>query len=143
MQSNYGSPFFPGGFSGQMNQMQQSMQSTMRQLQQQNLHNARQSMTASTPIPTSAAFPVVRRFNEPPFYQSNTYTDMVHAATINSIAMHSQELHDRNDSKPRLAKQEVDLLERHFQENHKPPSSLKRQLADGMGVQVSRINVSD
>lgn len=55
--------------------------------------------------------------------------------------MHNQEYQDRNETKPRLAKHEVELLERHFQENHKPPSSLKRQLAEMMGVGVARINV--
>lgn len=59
-----------------------------------------------------------------------------------TIAIHSQEFNDRNETKPRLAKGEVELLERHFQENHKPPSSLKRQLAESMGVGVARINVS-
>ncbi|CRK13688.1 hypothetical protein BN1723_018667, partial [Verticillium longisporum] len=36
------------------------------------------------------------------------------------------------ETKPRLAKDEVDKLEREFQRNHKPNSSLKKQLAEEM-----------
>lgn len=45
------------------------------------------------------------------------------------------------DSKPRLAKDEVDKLETEFQRNHKPNSSLKKQLAEEMRVDIARINV--
>lgn len=74
------------------------------------------------------------------FIASNVYADMV-SHQNSTLAMHNQEYQDRNETKPRLAKHEVELLERHFQENHKPPSSLKRQLAEMMGVGVARINV--
>jgi hypothetical protein len=46
------------------------------------------------------------------------------------------------EPKPRLAKDEVELLEREFAKNPKPISSLKRELAEQMGVDVARINVS-
>jgi hypothetical protein len=75
-------------------------------------------------------------------YQMMTYNrHMVHPSPLGQLAMESQHFQDRNETKPRLAKQEVEMLERHFQENHKPPSSLKRQLAEQMGVDVARINV--
>lgn len=45
------------------------------------------------------------------------------------------------ESKPRLAKDEVDKLEREFQKNNKPNSSLKKQLAEEMRVDIARINV--
>jgi hypothetical protein len=45
------------------------------------------------------------------------------------------------ESKPRLAKEEVDKLEREFQRNHKPNSSLKKHLAEEMRVDIARINV--
>lgn len=45
------------------------------------------------------------------------------------------------ESKPRLAKDEVETLEREFNKNPKPNSSLKRELADQMRVDVARINV--
>ncbi|OHF01068.1 homeobox domain-containing protein [Colletotrichum orchidophilum] len=44
------------------------------------------------------------------------------------------------ESKPRLAKDEVDKLEREFQKNNKPNSSLKKQLAEEMRVDIARIN---
>lgn len=45
------------------------------------------------------------------------------------------------EPKPRLAKDEVELLEREFAKNQKPSSSTKRELAEKMGVEVPRINV--
>jgi len=45
------------------------------------------------------------------------------------------------EPKPRLAKDEVELLEREFAKNPKPNSSTKRELAEQMGVEVPRINV--
>lgn len=50
---------------------------------------------------------------------------------------------DKGDTKPRLSKGEVEILERQFQEQHKPSSNTKRQLAERMGVEISRINVRD
>ncbi|KAL2158518.1 hypothetical protein VTH06DRAFT_4285 [Thermothelomyces fergusii] len=44
------------------------------------------------------------------------------------------------EPKPRLAKDEVELLEREFAKNQKPSSSTKRELAERMGVEVPRIN---
>ncbi|KAH9903986.1 hypothetical protein F4778DRAFT_75892 [Xylariomycetidae sp. FL2044] len=44
------------------------------------------------------------------------------------------------ESKPRLSKEEVEKLERIFQENPKPSSSVKAQLADGLGLERPRIN---
>ena len=48
---------------------------------------------------------------------------------------------EKTDTKPRLSKAEVEILERQFQEQHKPSSNTKRQLADRMGVEIARINV--
>jgi Homeodomain-containing transcription factor len=45
------------------------------------------------------------------------------------------------EPKPRLAKDEVELLESEFAKNPKPSSSVKRELAEQMGVEVPRINV--
>ena len=47
----------------------------------------------------------------------------------------------QTEPKPRLAKDEVELLEREFTKNPKPNSSTKRELAEQMGVEVPRINV--
>jgi len=48
---------------------------------------------------------------------------------------------NKTDSKPRLSKEEVDKLEAEFQKNNKPNSSLKKGLAEQLGVDVARINV--
>jgi hypothetical protein len=47
----------------------------------------------------------------------------------------------KTEPKPRLAKDEVELLESEFAKNPKPNSSTKRELAEQMGVEVPRINV--
>ncbi|KAI0599431.1 hypothetical protein F4775DRAFT_600217 [Biscogniauxia sp. FL1348] len=44
------------------------------------------------------------------------------------------------ESKPRLSKEEVEKLEKVFQENPKPSSAVKAQLADGLGLERPRIN---
>ncbi|KAJ8127183.1 hypothetical protein O1611_g6454 [Lasiodiplodia mahajangana] len=46
----------------------------------------------------------------------------------------------KTESKPRLSKEEVQKLEKVFQENPKPSSSVKAQLADGLGLERPRIN---
>jgi hypothetical protein len=47
---------------------------------------------------------------------------------------------ERTDTKPRLNKTEVEKLERYFQQNHKPTSITKRNLADELQVDIARIN---
>ncbi|KAH8676241.1 hypothetical protein BX600DRAFT_197516 [Xylariales sp. PMI_506] len=46
----------------------------------------------------------------------------------------------KTESKPRLSKEEVEKLEKIFQENPKPSSSTKAQLADELGLERPRIN---
>ncbi len=48
----------------------------------------------------------------------------------------------QNETKPRLGKDEVDILEREFKKNPKPTTQTKRQFAEDMGVDLARINVS-
>ena len=45
------------------------------------------------------------------------------------------------EPKPRLSKDEVDLLEREFQKNSKPSSGRKREIAELLKVDHPRINV--
>ncbi|KAI1120638.1 hypothetical protein F5Y10DRAFT_257954 [Nemania abortiva] len=47
---------------------------------------------------------------------------------------------DKMESRPRLSKEEVEKLEKVFQENPKPSSSVKTQLADGLGLERPRVN---
>ncbi|KAM7222269.1 pah3 homeobox protein encoded by the pah3 protein [Rhypophila decipiens] len=59
------------------------------------------------------------------------------AAMMGQGNMHAAK---QTEPKPRLAKDEVELLEREFTKNPKPNSSTKRELAEQMGVEVPRIN---
>ena len=46
-----------------------------------------------------------------------------------------------NETKPRLGKEEVEILEREFKKNPKPTTQTKRGFAEDMGVELARINV--
>jgi len=46
-----------------------------------------------------------------------------------------------SETKARLDKKHVEILEQEFQKNHKPSSIVKRELAEQMGHEVARINV--
>lgn len=56
--------------------------------------------------------------------------------------LHHQTVSRTTESKPRLSKDEVDVLEAEFQRNHKPSSNTKKKLAESMNVENARINVS-
>lgn len=45
------------------------------------------------------------------------------------------------DVKPRLTKEQHDILEAHFQQQHKPSTSTKKGFAESLGVPVDKINV--
>lgn len=47
-----------------------------------------------------------------------------------------------NETKPRIGKDEVDILEWEFKKNPKPTTQTKRQFAEEMGVELARINAS-
>ncbi|KAF9740953.1 hypothetical protein PMIN06_011613 [Paraphaeosphaeria minitans] len=44
------------------------------------------------------------------------------------------------DVKPRLTKEQHDILERHFQNHHKPSTSTKKGFAENLGVPLDKIN---
>jgi hypothetical protein len=85
--------------------------------------------------------------HSPQFYP--TYADQHHqvytvhrrATSMTDLGQMTRTHADKNDTKPRLSKAEVEILERQFQEQHKPSSNTKRQLADRMRVDIARINV--
>lgn len=56
--------------------------------------------------------------------------------------VHHHQMSRTTESKPRLSKEEVEVLEAEFQKNHKPNSSTKKALAESMRVDNARINVS-
>jgi hypothetical protein len=57
------------------------------------------------------------------------------------VAEHNSLNDGKTESKPRLSKEEVEKLEKVFQDNPKPSSSVKAQLADALGLERPRINV--
>ncbi|PNY24510.1 Diencephalon/mesencephalon homeobox protein 1-B [Tolypocladium capitatum] len=58
----------------------------------------------------------------------------------NRQLLHHHQLSRTTESKPRLSKEEVEVLEAEFQKNHKPSSSTKKALAESMRVDNARIN---
>ncbi|TDZ61915.1 Homeobox-leucine zipper protein HAT1 [Colletotrichum trifolii] len=78
----------------------------------------------------------------PHYYHGEPYGQEVFAremAMLNQGMVHGHG-GKTTETKPRLSKDEVDRLENEFQKNNKPTSSLKKTLAESMGVDVSRIN---
>ena len=67
------------------------------------------------------------------------YADMQSYAMAQQIAIPTAPR--TNETKPRLGKDEVDILEREFKKNPKPTTQTKRQFAEDMGVELARINV--
>lgn len=47
-----------------------------------------------------------------------------------------------NETKPQLGNNEVEILEREFEKNHKLSTQTKRQFAEDMSVELSAVNVS-
>lgn len=68
----------------------------------------------------------------------NTSPDPGNVITFGSRRLYSN---DKTESKPRLSDAAVQNLERVFQENPRPSSSVLAQLADGLMLERPRINV--
>ncbi|KAF4465842.1 homeobox transcription [Fusarium albosuccineum] len=54
--------------------------------------------------------------------------------------LHHHQMSRTTETKPRLFKEEVEVLEAEFQKNHKPNSTTKKALAESMRVDNARIN---
>lgn len=46
------------------------------------------------------------------------------------------------DIKPRLTKEQHDVLESHYQKQHKPTTSTKKNFAESLHVSLEKVNVS-
>ena len=81
----------------------------------------------------------------PSYSQFSNYPSYLADSMETYQAHHEHLLHQQmsrtTESKPRLSKQEVEILEAEFQKNHKPNSSTKKALAEQMRVDNARINV--
>ncbi|ESZ90587.1 hypothetical protein SBOR_9020 [Sclerotinia borealis F-4128] len=77
---------------------------------------------------------------------SGSYNDHQHLLHGYALSQHQSNMMNMpngqkaNETKPRLGKDEVDILEREFQKNPKPTTQTKRIFAEDMGVDLSRIN---
>ncbi|KAI9728644.1 MAG: hypothetical protein M1828_002750 [Chrysothrix sp. TS-e1954] len=98
----------------------------------------------------------LRKF--PPGYAATTASlsnevDLPQATSVEAVATHrSSESSNRSrsireaegrishDSKPRLSKEQQDLLESHFQSVPKPSTKSKQAFADSLGVSIAKIN---
>ncbi|TVY80924.1 hypothetical protein LSUE1_G007332 [Lachnellula suecica] len=73
------------------------------------------------------------------------YSDAQHSMHNNAMAQQAGMMpmptaQKTNETKPRLGKDEVDILEREFKKNPKPTTQTKRQFAEDMAVDLARIN---
>ncbi|KAF2145656.1 uncharacterized protein K452DRAFT_315852 [Aplosporella prunicola CBS 121167] len=71
----------------------------------------------------------------PPPYPSSA-SDPTHAPQMSAPPAHPVV----QDVKPRLTKEQHDILEAHFQQQHKPTTSTKKGFADALGVPLDKIN---
>ncbi|KIW70507.1 hypothetical protein PV04_02769 [Phialophora macrospora] len=85
--------------------------------------------------PTYVAHPqqTVDEFYMP--YAGAEYADFMDAGMMHDDIGESQEISTR----PRLTKEQAEVLEAHFQANHKPSSQLKRELAIQTGLTLNRV----
>lgn len=72
-------------------------------------------------------------------YGNDDYVDLLAAAPMQDEFGDMEEISTR----PRLTKQQVEILESQFQANHKPNSQVKRQLALQTNLKFQRVGVSN
>ena len=70
-------------------------------------------------------------------YSGAEYADFIDAGMMHDEVGRSQEISTR----PRLTKEQAEVLETHFQANHKPSSQIKRELAIQTGLEPNRVAV--
>ncbi|KAF7551685.1 hypothetical protein G7Z17_g4841 [Cylindrodendrum hubeiense] len=79
-------------------------------------------------------------YAQPPSYAAYLPESMELYSNQQSQLVHHQQMSRTTETKPRLSKEEVEVLEAEFQKNHKPNSSTKKTLAESMRVDHARIN---
>ncbi|KAH8737528.1 hypothetical protein BGZ61DRAFT_17508 [Ilyonectria robusta] len=79
-------------------------------------------------------------YAQPPSYAAYLPESMELYSNQQSHLVHHQQMSRTTETKPRLSKEEVEVLEAEFQKNHKPNSSTKKALAESMRVDHARIN---
>ncbi|KHN96411.1 Homeodomain-like protein [Metarhizium album ARSEF 1941] len=84
------------------------------------------------------AFPTYTHFSNYPAAYLHDSLDLYQPHPSRLVQHH--QMPRATESKPRLSKEEVELLEAEFQKNHKPSSTTKKALAESMRVDNARIN---
>jgi hypothetical protein len=79
-------------------------------------------------------------YSQYPAYTSYLADSMDAYQSNHHHLVHHQQMSRTTESKPRLSKEEVEILEAEFQKNHKPNSTIKKALAESMRVDNARIN---
>lgn len=79
-------------------------------------------------------------YGQYPSYSSYLADSMEAYQAHHHHLVHHHQMSRTTESKPRLSKEEVEILEAEFQKNHKPNSSTKKALAESMRVDNARIN---
>ncbi|TWU71141.1 hypothetical protein ED733_000934 [Metarhizium rileyi] len=82
-------------------------------------------------------FPTYAQFSNYPAYLHDSLD--AYQPHHSRLVQH-QQISRATESKPRLSKEEVEILEAEFQKNHKPSSTTKKALAESMRVDNARIN---
>jgi hypothetical protein len=62
-------------------------------------------------------------------------------ASSMASALNNSSMAHTNETKPRLRKDEVEILEREFKKNPKPTTQTRRDFAEDIGVDLARITV--
>jgi hypothetical protein len=122
-------------------------------------HHCSTNLVAAVSVPSKIWFrpapnmeflePTFHHFQQHQQHQGlSSYSDPHHS--LHNYAMAAQQpsmigmpasTSKSNETKPRLGKDEVEILEREFKKNPKPSTQTKRQFAEEMGVDLARINV--
>lgn len=74
---------------------------------------------------------------------NNTSSTLLQLSRLHTMPpSHVEQQKITHESKPRLSKDQQDVLERHFQAQPKPSTTIKRGFAENLGVPLDKINVS-
>ncbi|KAF1989508.1 hypothetical protein K402DRAFT_452210 [Aulographum hederae CBS 113979] len=71
---------------------------------------------------------------------NNNNTNAMQQSDHMNLPNHQTILHIHADVKPRLTKEQHDILEKHFKQQAKPSTAIKRGYADTLGVPLDKIN---
>lgn len=104
-------------------------------------HYHQQQWSGWAYAPTNQSYNTYQAYGEYPGYAADSMDAYAAHHHHQHHLVHHHQMSRTTESKPRLSKEEVEVLEAEFQKNHKPNSSTKKALAESMRVDNARINV--